>query len=391
MVAVQLGMPLGAAGADEESGRAVIAEAVYVADLWRNTTGGIEPGNAYLDELDLKLAIDGERALGVSGLGFLLYGMYTNGGSLSGELVGDAMGISNIESPRAWRLHEAWAEWRPGGGTALSLRAGIYDLGLEFDGSETHGLFLQGTHGVGHDLAQSGTNGPSIFPATGLGARVAWRPPGRWQLLAAAVDGAPADADASPRERLRLSSGEGALLIAELQRQGDRFTSIAIGAWQYTAGFTDLARPDAGDSRHDNNGIYGFVDARLRGLEGDAAPGVSAYARYGTAEGRINEFDRFFALGLRGRGLVAGRADDELGLGVAIAGVSGAAQRAALAAGEHRDDYEASIELTWRAEVTRWLSIQPDVHYVLNPGTYRPARDALVLGIRLQMARAWPR
>src|SRR5690606_35486332 len=51
-------------------------EAVYTAEVWRNVRGGISTGSAYLDNVDLTLAIDAERAWGWSGVSAFVYGLH---------------------------------------------------------------------------------------------------------------------------------------------------------------------------------------------------------------------------------------------------------------------------------------------------------------------------
>ena len=46
----------------------VSLEAGYVGDYWRNASGGIQTGHAYLDKLDLLGTVDGGRAFGLEGL-----------------------------------------------------------------------------------------------------------------------------------------------------------------------------------------------------------------------------------------------------------------------------------------------------------------------------------
>jgi porin len=49
-------------------------------------------------------------------------------------------------------------------------------------------------------------------------------------------------------------------------------------------------------------------------------------------------------------------------------------------------DYEAVIELTYRAQVTRWLALQPDVQWVIHPGGSTAIDNALVLSLRASVA-----
>ena len=46
------------------------------------------------------------------------------------------------------------------------------------------------------------------------------------------------------------------------------------------------------------------------------------------------------------------------------------------------DEFELAIEVTYAAVVTSWLSVQPDLQYIINPGTDPSRDDALLLGVR---------
>lgn len=373
----------------EGAAQPVTIEVVYKGDAWHNAVGGLHTGNAYIDNLDVNITVDGEEAFGVPGLELFANGLYNNGGRLSEELVGDAMVVSNIDSPYAVRLYEAWADWRPGGGGPLSMRAGFYDLNTEFDIGVSRQLFLHSTHGVGQDLAQVGPLGPSIFPSTGLALRAAWEIARSGRLQLAAIDGVPAAPDSSPRERVHLDSEEGALLVGELQFLGTRVSKGLIGTWYHTGTFNDILDRDAPRSHHGNSGIYGLVDFRLGGMWSEESSDVTAFVRYGVVESRTNEFDQYLGIGVRGRGVWTPRPADEMGVAVAIGRVSNAARGAAEMAGDLRDRYETAIELTWRAPINDWLTLQPDIQYIINPGTYQSARDALVVGMRVEMAHRW--
>jgi porin len=49
-------------------------------------------------------------------------------------------------------------------------------------------------------------------------------------------------------------------------------------------------------------------------------------------------------------------------------------------------DYEAVLELTYRAQITPWFTLQPDVQWVIRPGATGVIDDALVLGLRANVA-----
>jgi len=45
-------------------------------------------------------------------------------------------------------------------------------------------------------------------------------------------------------------------------------------------------------------------------------------------------------------------------------------------------DYEIVIEVTYQAQITPWLVIQPDLQYIIHPGGTRDPGNALILGGR---------
>lgn len=365
-------------------------EAAYTADLWHNARGGVRTGTAYLDNLDLTLSVDGERAWGVRGLSAYAHVLYNNNTRFSERYVGDAMTVSNIDAAYGVRLYEAWMQWQSGTAQSLSLRFGLYDLNSEFDIADSRSLFIHSTHGVGHDLGQTGENGPSIFPVTSLGLRAAWEPASNWRILTAVLDGVPGDRDDPTRSGIHLGSEEGALAITEVQWLGERIRKVSLGHWRYTADFADVRSTQAMvlPERDDNIGTYGALEVALGALQPGIEPANIAFVRYGIANGRINEFDDFLGVGIRRQGIFVTRPDDEAGLAFSRASVGAATRAVAAASGAPRDSYESAIELTYRASINDWLTIQPDLQFIFNPGADPGLADGLAVGLRFEFSMA---
>lgn len=47
---------------------------------------------------------------------------------------------------------------------------------------------------------------------------------------------------------------------------------------------------------------------------------------------------------------------------------------------------ETAIELSYRAPISDWLTLQPDVQYVIHPSTDAARDDAWVFGLRVELA-----
>lgn len=373
-----------AAGRVGDEAPAVDLSVVYTADIWRNARGGVKRGWRYLDNLDLTLTVDAQRALGWDGATIFLYGLYNNGQSLTDELVGDLQTVSNIDAGvQAARVYEAWVEQRFASDRA-SVKVGLYDLNSEFDTNDSNSLFINSSHGIGPDFSQSGANGPSIFPVTSLALRADYKFTDNWLVRAAVLDGTPGDPRRPKRTAIKL--GDGALIVGELEYSDDR-TKVAAGGWRYTAKFEDiLATQVAGSrvARGGNDGIYIFAERKLTGRSRDAS-GLSGWVRLGFADAKLNPIESYVGGGLVYTGLVPGRDEDQLGVAVGRVAFASRFRRAAELAGEPLDEGETNIELTYRLPIAPWLTLQPDFQYVIEPGGVRARRDAVVIGVRTEI------
>ncbi|MDA5193990.1 carbohydrate porin [Govanella unica] len=341
----------------------------YTGDVLSNVQGGLKRGTAYMDNLDVTLSIDGERALGWEGAQIFVYGLYNNGQPFSHVYAGDYQVVSNIETGvQAVRLYEAWIDQTFANDRA-SLRVGLYDLNSEFTAIEAAALFVNSSQGTGAELAQTGKNGPSIFPYTSLSARLEMKLADHLILRTAILDGVPDDPEHPKRTAINLGNGNGALVIGEIDYNLEKFRAVA-GYWRYTARFPDQLTdiPQRG-----NQGAYGFVEGRFDRL--------SVFARAGWANAVINPVKYYFSTGAVYSIDPATRPDDHVGVAIAWA-ESGSTYRR-LKDAEAR---EVVVELTYHSAITDFLSVQPDLQYVFNPNFDANVKNALVVGLRFELS-----
>jgi porin len=392
LLPISMALARAAAAADCEectAPPAIEIDAVYTGEAWRNTSGGLATGNRYLDNIDLTASLDGGQLFGIEGMKLFGYALYENGHVLSDDLVGAAQGVSNIEAPPAVRLYELWSEWQFGSAPG-TVRFGLYDLNSEFDAIETAGLFVNPSHGIGPDFSQSGANGPSIFPNTSLAVRGAVSS-GSWTYRAAILDGVPGDAEHPDRTRVHFDAGDGYLFVGEIDYAQPSGLRFGAGYWRYSAEFDDLTALDAEGAplqRNDNAGAYLIAESpRLfaRGTE----DGLRFFARTGIAQDHINPLRRYTGAGavLTGMWLP----DDQLGLALAVASLGEPWRESQHAQGLATDEHEYIWELSYRFALTGWLTLQPDVQYVRNPGMNPDVRDAWLVGLRFELAHGWSR
>ena len=365
--------------------------AVYTGEIWRNQRGGVRRGERYLDNLDITLTIDAERALGWRGATLFVYGLYNNGRAFSGDLVGDAQIVSNIETGTgAARLFQAWIEQRFAGDNA-SIKVGLYDLNSEFDTSNVGSLSLLSSHGIGPEFAHSGRNGPSIFPVTSLAVRGEHKFSEKLVARAAVLDGVPGDPDRPGRTAIKLSGRDGMLAVAELGYVGEQ-GKASIGFWRYTAAFPSYAAQaglTSGSSIRGNDGLYVVVERQLtlrsENIGLDRRRGLAGFIQGGVADARFNRIHQYVGAGLVYTGLVRPEGDDRAGVTVARAALASGYRRLAATMGERVNRAELVVEVTYRTPLTPWLTVQPDVQYIASPSAGRSLPDALAIGLRFKI------
>lgn len=352
----------------------------YTADLWTVAHGGVDRRTRYLDNLDLTVAADLDR-LGVAPRTKLFaYLLYNNGVRFSDGGVGDAQGVSNIETGvRALRLYEAWIEHEVG---PLSAKVGLYDLNSEFDALDASAFFIGSAHGIGTDVSQTGRNGPSIFPVTSLAFRLQAQLDDGLIVRGAVLDGVPGDPDRPRRTAIRFGRGDGVLLIGEVDwtRGGLR---LLAGHWLYTARFeVPVSSRVSGTPvrRSGNHGYYLRAETRLVPLGKHGQ--LDGFVRLGTAAGRFNLFDGFFGAGLVWSAPSSLHPDDQLGVALAIASTS-PRQRALVEGDALLRKREIAVELSYEHHLSKNFSVQPDLQYIINPGL-GATPDALAVALRFR-------
>jgi porin len=113
---------------------------------------------------------------------------------------------------------------------------------------------------------------------------------------------------------------------------------------------------------------------------------IRAFAEFGSGDSRVGRFGYYAGGGVVFSGLHPALEGDELGLAVAIA-----------RNGSHYLDLqrenavpvtiaESTVELTELLQIGKHLALQPDVQYVVRPGTNARRKDAVAVALRFELS-----
>ena len=348
-----------------------------------NTKGGTsthKENGRYTGSYDLELSADLQKLLGLdAGILFLhLEGGWPDAEGIDPGSIGsvfgvnaDAIGNDNILVKQLFYEGPFFDE-------SLMITIGKIDFTGVFDKN------AYADDEITRFLNAAFVDDPTIpFPQYSLGAVLTWSLNDNWYIMAGA-----ADAQADNRETgfrtafhkedyffYALETG----VTAELNSDnGSMPGTYRLGLWNDPQ---PKANSDSVKNYRDDVGIYTSCDQMLYKENGDPkdSQGFGAFFRYGYAPSKTNDITNFVSFGLQYQGLLEGRDDDVLGLGFARGYFCDSADTT------YSDDYENAVEVYYSAQVTEMFNVSPAVQYITNPGGGNTSRDAIVLGVRVQM------
>jgi porin len=332
----------------------------------QNVSGGVARSSRGLLNLDLILDAQGQ-ALGLSDQGNLHVYFLGNAGGNPTEMIGDLQTTSNIEAPATMKLYELWWEQRLANDRVAWI-AGLHDYNATFNTLDTAGLFTNSSFGISPDISQAP---PSIFPTTSLAFMMSLYADRGVYVHAAAYDGVPGDPDDPFGTHIILQDDDGVFYALEGGVQDeDTGVKLGLGGWFRT---TDFDVDFSGASYGDNSGAYLIGETPL-------SEQWAGFFQWGHADRNRNQVGHYIGTGLTYSDWLM--EEDTLGFGVAYARSSSAYRTV----NPDMDDFEMAIECTYEFHPRPWLTLQPDIQFIQNPGMDSTLSDALVLSLRAYLA-----
>ncbi len=391
----------------------------YDAEVWDNTKGGFESGSLYTGLLDLGLKVDLEKAFGWPGASLSTTWLLLSGKNASDDLVGNFLTISNNAGFNTLRNYEWWFQQNLLD-DQISLRLGQIAADTEFVISDSAALFLNGTFGWPAFMYMNLPEGGPGFPVGTLGMRLAVQPVQWFRFQTAVFQGNVYAQNVNLHGfRWRIDSQNGFFFLDEAQFRWNRSAQetglpgqFKIGAWYHTAKFVEpkgsgfvrgnygfyfildqmLYRKPAntpgyfgGDRADDKSALIGTNGDRVTTGEQKSDQGLSWFGRIAFEPQDRNFIGFYFDAGLTYKGLVPSRNADTLGVAFAYAQLSSGAKQAETDGGSVGVGAEMALEITYQAQITKWLSIQPDLQVIINPGGNQDLNNAVVIGGRVSI------
>ncbi|MBI4273526.1 MAG: carbohydrate porin [Rhizobiales bacterium] len=391
----------------------------YIGETLSILRGGLQRDTSYEGRADVQIDTDLEKLIGWTGgkthvRAFHIHKSQHN----AADFVGSIADPSNIDATPTNRLFTAWFQQEFG--KVASIRVGQLAADDEFLTSTTAGGQINGTFGWAAMVAANLPSGGAAYPLATPGVRLQINLTESFSVLGGLFSGDPAGKNCGENPQhcnkhgTTFSFSGGAFWIGEAQYQVNQdkdakglAAAYKIGVWHHTGNFADqhfgidatgavvtlAAGPENPLLHRNNRGVYGVIDQMLwRGAQSSA----SVFVRGGFSPSDRNLISWYIDGGVGLKGLIPGRADDTLTLGVAHAKISKDAvafdqDTLALNGPPYPiRNAETVYELSYIAQLAPWWTLQPDVQYIVRPGgnvpdpndPTRTVGNALVIGAR---------
>ncbi len=388
------------------------------SEVWGNLAGGISKSLHYNGLAIPSVNFDLEKLWGLKG--GLIYSQFyeIHGRGPSATLVGNQQQLSNIEATPAFKLYMLYYEQQLLN-DRLNIRIGQEGANDEMMLSASAALFLNSSFGFPDHLAQNLPNGGPNYPMGVPMVRARLKVTEELTLVGAAFDGDPAGKGPGDPQRRNatgtefrlkdpvLAFGEVWYSIGQSENSKVLPATFKLGGWYHDGVYSDRSRDSNGNSlaqtgappRHyrGDYAFYGIVDQMLWREPGTKDQGLTAFGLAMFGPDDRNRESAYIEGGFNWKGPF-GRANDIAGIAVAYAQTSDSLRRfgaqtvALTGTGKGYRPHETVIEATYYYQLASWLSIQPDVQYVINPGAsldQDPAAktpgDSLTVGIRTRV------
>ena len=346
------------------------------ADYSKNFMGGVDTNNdAFRNLFDARLTFDTQPLFNLKGGTFSVDFQNQNGRNGSDELTGDAQGFDNADADGRTQISELWYEQKLAQ-DKIRIKIGKVDANTEFAAPEYATEFINSSFGYSPTIT-----GFPTYPDPALSANI-FVYPAPWIYAGYGIYDGDGQGDHSPVTAFK--SPQDYFQIAEL---GFRWTFEKTTLPGRIAGgvFYDNASFEKFDGEHQSGtgGFYIVAEQKLfhyNFYNPTDQRGLYAFTQYGWADQQVNDFHEHVSAGLSWVGPYQAENLDSLGVGATTVFFSDAAS-----AGFTRDS-ETSIEAYYNYQATSYLSIKPDLQYIIHPGGDETLKDALVATLRVTVA-----
>ena len=363
---------------DRLAGRGVDLFARYVSGAWSNLRGGFAAGARYEGFAYWGVDTDLDRLVGWDGARFHISWTSYHGGQPSEDLIGQfpASVVTGYEAERSVRFFEIFVQQELAAGR-VRVKVGQLVADRDFFVSAYSDVFRNANLGS-FSVGRASPFAP-FYPVAAPGVVVSARFGEKWRARFGVYTADPG-LDESDNIGFDWGFDNGAFMLGEVTAESRAFGLPA----SYTAGVVFATAKDLvwGTERvvDENHGFYGMADQALL-LDAQDSTVLGAFARFIYVPRTDRSIQEWYVdFGLSWFGPLPGRDRDVVALALVYTTFSRDYLDATEAAGLDLTNQQAMVELTYRAQITGWLRLQPSLQLFFDP--HRSRSNAVALGLQ---------
>jgi porin len=362
----------------------------YSGEAFANLSGGVRRGGDYEGLVSISVDLDLQKLFHWDGATLCASMLYPHGNGITDQYVHDYNVVSNIDAYDSIRLFQLWFQ-QAFFDDRFSIRAGQLATDNDLLVSNNSALFINNAFGaigtIVHDVNQP------TYPVGSEGIRLRCDVTPLFYLESMAVDDNPGAQNLGDKHGTEFGPdrSHGVLAFFEMGYipNPSLGTSPLGAAYKFGGYFDSQFHPDIskGSSGHGDYGFYAVADQPLyvpTGVANGSPEGLSGFARVSYAPDQRNAVVYYFDAGVNYTGMLPGRPTDIFGAAFSFERLGADVDQAFGA--PVLSHHEHVIEITYLANLTDWLALQPDFQYIINPGGVGRIPNALVAGIRFNFS-----
>lgn len=366
--------------------RGVTFDLFETFDLYGNVSGGDHRALEYFSRTRFTMNVDLEKLIGWQGAEFYVTAVYQDGEDFAKTKINVYTNPSSIEGEQTTRLAEIWLQQKLFK-DKLAIKIGKLDGAGEFGLQELASTFM-------NDELNYVTNinfspGMPFDPAGKPGVIVTLKPfegaiANGFYAKAGVFSGNNNNAYFKDEYGMSFALRDPAVMAGEIGWRTPEKSGLMPGVYKVGVhyNFGDILHFDNTVERG-NYYLYGNFSQTLHYLDAEKTRHCDAGFTIGGAPGDRNRNELAATAILRVVGPFASRPKDETGIGFIISNFSDDFAVARISNGKPNfNGAEKTIEISYKAQIGRWLILQPDVQLVFDPLGDSSRDTVVILGLR---------
>ncbi|VVN39390.1 Porin B [Pseudomonas fluorescens] len=388
-------------------------KADYVGEMGYNAKGGYNDDKTgrYSDQFGLGVALDLQKLWGWDNTQAKIQLTNRNGQNISNDRIGDPRAGTLSSSMEVYgrghmvRLTQFWIQHQMFD-NKLDVKLGYFGEGEDFN---TFPCDFQNLSFCGSQVGNY-VNTWYNWPVSQAAIRVKYNITPELYAQIGAYNQNPSQLEHGNGFKLSGSGTKGTVIPVELvwsPKVNNLSGEYRVGYYKSAADASDVREDINGNdaattgagyrTRSSKKGYWFVAQQQLTTHNGDASRGLNIAANATFHDKETNLVDNYQSIMLVYKGPFDARPKDDIGIGVARLHVNDDVKKNAelLNAANGVNDYdnplytpiretEYNVELNYGIKVTNWLTVRPNLQYVVQPGGVDKVDNALVAGLKIQ-------